>query len=57
MARKAQKLDADALKEELSVIVNGLPGAMGIEITQALIRRKIPVAPFALTGPGMPSTA
>jgi len=36
------------------VMVNGLPGAMGREIAAAALRRGLGVAPFALTGRGMP---
>ena len=35
------------------VMMNGLPGAMGMEIAQACLRREgVALAPFALTGPG-----
>lgn len=39
-----------------SLIVNGLPGAMGVEIAQACLRRGLRLAPFALTGPGQPES-
>ena len=39
----------------LAVMMNGLPGAMGLEIAAACARRDgVSLAPFALTGPGMP---
>ena len=38
-----------------SVMINGLPGAMGLAIAAVCERRGVRVAPFALTGPGMPS--
>uniref|UniRef100_A0A7S0J372 Uncharacterized protein n=1 Tax=Calcidiscus leptoporus TaxID=127549 RepID=A0A7S0J372_9EUKA len=38
-----------------ALIVNGLPGAMGVEIARACLRRGLPLAPFALTGPGQPA--
>ena len=38
---------------ELTIMVNGLPGAMGFEIAAACLRREgVSLAPFALTGPG-----
>jgi 4-hydroxy-tetrahydrodipicolinate reductase len=37
-------------------MMNGLPGAMGQEVSAACIRRGFDIAPYALTGPGMPST-
>merc|ERR1711907_27831 len=36
-----------------TVMVNGLPGAMGKEVSAACIRRGFNIAPIALTGPGM----
>jgi len=39
----------------LHVMVNGLPGAMGHEVSQACIRRGCKLVPVALTGPGMPA--
>jgi len=38
------------------VMMNGLPGAMGKEVGAACLRRGFALAPYALTGPGMPST-
>lgn len=36
----------------VAVMMNGLPGAMGVEIAQACLRRAgVTLAPFALTGP------
>eukprot|EP00930_Biecheleria_cincta_P005547 TRINITY_DN106479_c0_g1_i1.p1 TRINITY_DN106479_c0_g1~~TRINITY_DN106479_c0_g1_i1.p1 ORF type:complete len:286 (-),score=68.86 TRINITY_DN106479_c0_g1_i1:83-940(-) len=37
------------------VMMNGLPGAMGHEVSQACIRRGMTIAPVAMTGPGMPA--
>lgn len=34
----------------LTLMVNGLPGAMGVEIAAACLRRGIALAPFAMTG-------
>ena len=34
----------------LALMVNGLPGAMGVEIAAACLRRGVELAPFALTG-------
>lgn len=39
----------------VTVMMNGLPGAMGHEVAQACIRRGFGLAPVALTGPGMPA--
>ena len=40
---------------ELTVMMNGLPGAMGCEIAAACLRRAgVSLAPYALTGPGQP---
>jgi len=36
-------------------MMNGLPGAMGIEVGRACLRRGFGLAPSALTGPGMPA--
>lgn len=36
------------------VMMNGLPGAMGHEVGAACLRRGLALAPFSLTGPGMP---
>lgn len=38
----------------VTVMMNGLPGAMGIEVSQACLRRGMGLAEKALTGPGMP---
>lgn len=35
-------------------MMNGLPGAMGHEVSQACLRRGHTIAPVALTGPGVP---
>jgi 4-hydroxy-tetrahydrodipicolinate reductase len=37
---------------DVSIMMNGLPGAMGREIAAAALRRGVRLAPFALTGPG-----
>jgi 4-hydroxy-tetrahydrodipicolinate reductase len=37
---------------DLSIMMNGLPGAMGREIAATALRRGVRLAPFALTGPG-----
>ncbi|CAE8614061.1 unnamed protein product [Polarella glacialis] len=37
------------------VMMNGLPGAMGHEVSQACIRRGLTLAPVALTGGGQPA--
>lgn len=36
------------------VMMNGLPGAMGIEVSQVCLQRGFALAPIALTGPGGP---
>lgn len=42
---------------KLTVMMNGLPGAMGKEIAAACLRREgVDLAPFALTGPGCGGT-
>lgn len=46
---------APSLAAQLNVMMNGLPGAMGIEIAQACLRREgVSLVPYALTGPGTP---
>jgi 4-hydroxy-tetrahydrodipicolinate reductase len=35
---------------KFALMVNGLPGAMGVEIAAACLRRGVELAPFALTG-------
>jgi len=40
----------------IRVLVNGLPGNMGHEVSAACLRRGFSVGGVALTGPGMPST-
>ena len=37
---------------ELTIMMNGLPGAMGREIAADCLRRGYGLAPFCLTGPG-----
>lgn len=37
-----------------TVMMNGLPGAMGVEVSQACLRRGMGLAEKAMTGPGMP---
>ena len=39
-----------------TVMVNGLPGNMGLEVSAACLRRGFTVAGIALTGPGMAET-
>jgi len=41
--------------EGIVVMMNGLPGAMGHEVSQQCIRRGFTLAPVAMTGPGMPA--
>ena len=42
-----------ACMSDVTVMMNGLPGAMGLEIAVACLRREgVALAPFALTGPG-----
>lgn len=36
-------------------MMNGLPGAMGHEISQCCLRRGLAIAPVAMTGPNMPA--
>jgi 4-hydroxy-tetrahydrodipicolinate reductase len=36
----------------ITVMMNGLPGAMGVEVSQACLRRGFGLAPMAMTGPG-----
>lgn len=36
---------------EVTIVMNGLPGAMGIEVAQACLRRGMRLAPVGLTGP------
>jgi 4-hydroxy-tetrahydrodipicolinate reductase len=47
---------ADGSAPEVAVMMNGLPGNMGKEVAAACLRRGFAIAPYALTGPGMPST-
>lgn len=42
--------------EDITVVMNGLPGAMGQEVARACLRRGMALAPMALTGPGMPES-
>ena len=37
-------------------MMNGLPGQMGKEVAAACLAARFTIAPYALTGPGMPST-
>jgi len=39
----------------VTVMMNGLPGAMGVEVSRACLRRGFGLAEAALTGPGMPA--
>jgi hypothetical protein len=36
---------------DVLVVMNGLPGAMGVEVAEACLRRGMRLAPFGLTGP------
>jgi len=38
----------------ITVMMNGLPGAMGKEVSAACLRAGFAIAPYALTGPNMP---
>jgi 4-hydroxy-tetrahydrodipicolinate reductase len=50
-ARRAANPRASA-DGDVAIMVNGLPGAMGLEIAAACLRREgVTLAPFALTGP------
>jgi 4-hydroxy-tetrahydrodipicolinate reductase len=40
---------------DVVLMMNGLPGAMGHEVSAACLRRGFQIAPIALTGPGAPS--
>lgn len=51
-AAKKARVAADPAK--ISVIMNGLPGAMGHEVSQACIRNGLTLVPMAMTGAGMP---
>jgi hypothetical protein len=48
--------NGEEAEKELYVICNGLPGAMGKEVSIACFKRGLKVADFALTGPNMPET-
>lgn len=50
-AAKRQKSDDSA---KITVMMNGLPGAMGHEVAACCLRRGFDLADAALTGPGMP---
>ena len=51
-------LSSAASAHALTVMMNGLPGAMGKEIAAACLRRAgVDLAPYCLTGPGMPEEA
>jgi 4-hydroxy-tetrahydrodipicolinate reductase len=66
MSKKTNKMDAPASKKprtssaheepKLSIIMNGLPGAMGLVLADLFVSRGMPLADFALTGPGMPAS-
>ena len=50
-------LTAQCHAASLNVMMNGLPGAMGVEIAQACMRREgVSLVPYALTGPGCGGT-
>ena len=50
-------LTAQSYAASLNVMMNGLPGAMGIEIARACVRREgVSLVPYALTGPGCEGT-
>jgi hypothetical protein len=42
--------------EGIVFMMNGLPGAMGLEVSAACLRRGMECAPIALTGPGCPGS-
>jgi len=46
----APRMLADDASPSCALMVNGLPGAMGVEIAAACLRRGVALAPFALTG-------
>lgn len=52
MKRKAAEMGA----EGIVVMMNGLPGAMGHEVSAACMRRGMQLAPIALTGAGCAAT-
>mmetsp|Transcript_75590 Transcript_75590/g.179626 ORF Transcript_75590/g.179626 Transcript_75590/m.179626 type:complete len:287 (-) Transcript_75590:115-975(-) len=43
------------MADGITVMMNGLPGAMGVEVSQACMRRGMTLAPMAMTGAGMPA--
>jgi len=45
-------LQMSAKAQNPSIMINGLPGAMGREIAAACLRRGLSIVPLALTGPG-----
>lgn len=49
--RKADEMSSSGV----TVMMNGLPGAMGHEISQCCIRRGVDLASVAMTGPNMPA--
>jgi len=49
------KRKAEDISSEVTVMMNGLPGAMGHEISQCCLRRGLAIAPVAMTGPNMPA--
>lgn len=51
---EAGKAD-EAPKSNVTVMMNGLPGAMGVEVSKACLRRGFGLAPAAMTGAGQPA--
>lgn len=52
-ARPATRMAAGSAPKpaEVTVVMNGLPGAMGVEVAEACLRRGMRLAPVGLTGP------
>lgn len=50
------RMGATLRPEDVTIVMNGLPGAMGLEIASACVRRGMRLAPVALTGPNMPGS-
>lgn len=49
---RASRVSMSAMQPaEVLVVMNGLPGAMGVEVAEACLRRGMRLAPFGLTGP------
>jgi 4-hydroxy-tetrahydrodipicolinate reductase len=54
---KVDSSSSNSTPPSVVVIMSGLPGAMGNEVSKTLLRRGIALAEFGLTGPNMPTTA